>query len=184
MSLSFRIATAADVPQVVRLVESAYRGDVSRAGWTTEADLLAGQRTDPAMVTEAVAATNGVILLAVPHDPSPGAAVGGGGPVACCQLERRDGYAYFGLFAVDPVRQGAGLGRAVLAAAERFAVAEWGAGELRMTVIIQREDLIAWYLRRGFTRTGEMSAFPYGDERFGIPLRDDLRFEILTKKLG
>jgi ribosomal protein S18 acetylase RimI-like enzyme len=102
---------------------------------------------------------------------------------ACCQLQRRDGYGYFGMFAVTPGCQGAGMGRAVLAEAERVARDEWGAGELRMTVLVQREDLIAWYLRRGYARTGELSPFPYGDERFGVPLRPDLTFETLAKGL-
>jgi ribosomal protein S18 acetylase RimI-like enzyme len=108
----------------------------------------------------------------------------GGALVACCQLENRDGHAYFGMFAVSPVLQGAGLGKAVLAEAERFAHHEWGADEMHMTVISAREDLIAWYVRRGYARTGEMSPFPYGDERFGRPTRDDLQFELLVKKLG
>jgi ribosomal protein S18 acetylase RimI-like enzyme len=171
---SFRRAGAGDVPALVDLVESAYRGERSRAGWTHEADLLAGQRTDAQMVEAAVRDRAGVVLVAE----------AGGQIVACCQLERRDGYVYFGMFAVSPARQGGGLGRAMLAEAERFARAEWGAGELRMTVIVQRADLIAWYLRRGYARTRELSPFPYGDERFGMPLRPDLAFETLTKKLG
>lgn len=170
---TFRPARLSDVPALVDLVQSAYRGENSRAGWTTEADLLDGQRTDPAMVTAAVDDPSGIVIVAE----------AGGVPVACCQLERRDGYVYFGMFAVAPDRQGGGLGRAVLAEAERLAREEWGAGELRMTVIVQREELIAWYVRRGYTRTGERSPFPYGDERFGVPLRDDLAFETLAKKL-
>lgn len=173
MPLIFRAATVEDVPDLVRLVESAYRGQASRAGWTTEADLLDGQRLDAAMATAAVTAPDGLVLLGLD----------GGAPVGCCQLERRDGYAYFGMFAVDPRRQGAGLGRAVLAGAERHAAEHWGATELRMTVITQRSDLIGWYERRGYVRTGETSPFPYGDRRFGIPRRDDLRFEVLVKKL-
>jgi GNAT superfamily N-acetyltransferase len=108
----------------------------------------------------------------------------GGALVACCQLEDRGGHAYFGMFAVDPRRQGGGLGKKVLAEAERVARDEWGAKEMHMTVISVREDLIAWYVRRGYARTGQKSPFPYGDERFGLPKRDDLEFELLVKKLA
>ncbi|MDY0814642.1 GNAT family N-acetyltransferase [Kitasatospora purpeofusca] len=169
----FRAATSADVPALLDLVESAYRGDTSRAGWTTEADLLAGQRTDTEGVTAAVTHADGVVLLAEVD----------GELLACCQLERRGSRAYFGMFSVRPGRQGGGLGRAVLARAERYAAEEWGVAEMEMTVIEQRSELIAWYERRGFHRTGDYSPFPYGDERFGIPLRSDLRFEKLTKEI-
>ncbi len=170
----FRTATEADVPALVALVESAYRGEASRGGWTTEADLLDGQRTDPEGVTEVIRGGNSR-MVAVEAD---------GELVACCQLERREGHAYFGMFAVRPGLQGGGLGKAVLAEAERLVRDEWGAGELHMTVITAREDLIAWYERRGYRRTGELSPFPYGDERFGLPRRADLEFELLVKKLG
>ncbi|MFJ2807089.1 GNAT family N-acetyltransferase [Kitasatospora sp. NPDC087271] len=170
---SFRPATLADVPALVELVESAYRGDASRAGWTTEADLLEGQRTDAEGVAEVIGRSDGVLLVAERD----------GRLVACCQLEHRGDRAYFGMFSVRPGLQGGGLGRAVLAEAERLAGQEWGVGELEMTVIEQRADLIAWYERRGFRRTGVFTPFPYGDERFGVPLRPDLRFEKLTKAL-
>jgi len=172
--LTFRTARMADVPVLVDLVESAYRGDRSRAGWTYEADLLAGQRTDGAMVNAAIDDPTGLVLVAER----------GAGPVACCQLERREDHAYLGMFAVAPQSQGGGVGRRVLAEAERIARDQWGAGEVRMTVIVQREDLIAWYVRCGYVRTGELSPFPYGDERFGVPLRPDLAFETLIRKLG
>ncbi|MGA5702962.1 GNAT family N-acetyltransferase [Peterkaempfera bronchialis] len=171
--LTFRTAVEADVPAVVALVESAYRGE-NRGGWTTEAHLLAGQRTDPQGVTEVIT-DEGSRLLAVERD---------GELLACCQLERRGTTAYFGMFSVRPDRQGGGIGRAVLAEAERTAREEWHCSAMEMTVIVQREDLIAWYERRGYRRTGETLPFPYGDERFGLPLRPDLRFERLVKTLG
>jgi len=86
------------------------------------------------------------------------------------------------MFSVSPQLQGGGVGKAVMAEAERIA-REWGAEEIRMTVIRQREDLIAFYERRGFVRTGRFEPFPYGDERFGRPLRDDLEFAELAKPL-
>ncbi|MBJ6637605.1 GNAT family N-acetyltransferase [Streptomyces sp. DHE7-1] len=172
-ALTFRDAGDADVDALVALIESAYRGDASRAGWTTEADILEGQRTDPEGVLEVIKAPDSRLLTVEQ----------GGRIVACCQLEHRGDAAYFGMFAVSPTLQGAGLGKAVIAEAERQAHATWGVGEMHMTVISVREDLIAWYERRGYRRTGRTTPFPYGDERFGIPQRDDLRFELLVKPL-
>ncbi|MGW1842156.1 GNAT family N-acetyltransferase [Streptomyces sp. NPDC001966] len=171
--LTFRDAAAADVPALVTLIESAYRGDSSRSGWTTEADILQGQRTDPDGVRRVLEAP-GSRLLVVERD---------GGLVACCQLEHRGDAAYFGMFAVRPGLQGAGLGKVIIAEAERTVRESWGVREMHMTVISVREELIAWYERRGYRRTGELSPFPYGDERFGIPQRDDLAFELLVKDL-
>ncbi|NEA65160.1 GNAT family N-acetyltransferase [Streptomyces sp. SID12488] len=170
---TFRDAAEADVDVLVALIESAYRGDSSRAGWTTEADILEGQRSDAQGVLDVIKAADSR-LLTVEQD---------GRVVACCQLEHRGDHAYFGMFAVSPALQGAGLGKVIIAEAERAARETWGARAMHMTVISVRNDLIAWYERRGYRRTGEMSPFPYGDERFGVPQRDDLQFELLVKEL-
>ena len=176
--LRFRTATKADVGAIVALVQSAYRGDASRQGWTTEADILDGQRIDPAGVSAIIDNPGGRVLLAESDD----------GLLACAQVEQvtaGDGAkaGYFGMFSVRPSLQGGGVGRAVLAEAERIAREDWGCARMQMTVISIRDELIAWYERRGYRRTGEYSPFPYGDERFGIPKRDDLRFELLVKPL-
>jgi len=175
MSLSFRPAGAEDVTAVVGLVESAYRGESSRAGWTTEADILGGQRTDPQGVLEVIQDPQSVLLLAFSSE---------GTLSACCYVERHEDHACFGMFAVRPTLQGGGVGKAVLAEAERLVVRRWGVREMHMTVISMREELIAWYERRGYSRTGKMSPFHYGDERFGLPKRDDLEFELLVKALS
>ncbi|MFD7613915.1 GNAT family N-acetyltransferase [Streptomyces sp. NPDC059828] len=172
--LTFRDGTEDDVPELVALIESAYRGDSSRVGWTTEADILDGPRTDPEGVAAVISKTGSRILV-VERD---------GSPIACCQLEHRGDAAHFGLFAVRPELQGAGLGRQIIAEAERSAREAWGVREMHMTVISVREDLIAWYERRGYRRTGKMTPFPYGNERVGLPKRDDLQFELLVKDLG
>jgi GNAT superfamily N-acetyltransferase len=166
--MEIRMATADDVDEVVALVQSAYRGKASRAGWTTEADLLDGQRTDPDEVRSVIPH----LLLA--HDD--------GELMGCCVLETRDDHGYFGMFAVRPRLQSRGVGSRLLEAAENRA-REAGLTRVEMTVLAIRSELIAFYLRRGYVDTGEHKPFPYGDERFGKPRRDDLVFTVLVKQL-
>jgi GNAT superfamily N-acetyltransferase len=186
--LSLRPAVAADAEALAALVNSAYRGDSSRAGWTTEADLLGGQRTDPAALREFIlegeTAGDRVLLLqdgtGTIGTPGVGPSTG---PDACVQLERRGGEAYLGMLTVRPTLQAGGLGRRLLTAAEGWAKARWGCGAIVMTVIAQRVELIAWYEQRGYRTTGETAPFPYGDTRFGEPRRPDLGFVVLRKAL-
>ena len=172
-SLTYRTASAGDVRAIVALVQSAYRGEASRAGWTTEADLLDGQRTDADEVAALINAPASRILLCEQ----------GGVLLASAHLEKHAASCHFGMFAVRPDRQGCGLGQAMLAEAERMARDEWDCREMQMTVITLRTELIAWYERRGYRRTGIFKTFPYGDARFGLPKRDDLRLEVLRKPL-
>lgn len=170
----FRAATDADIPALVALVTSAYRGEGSRVGWTTEADLLDGERIDPEVLRADLLRPRSRVVLA----ERDGALVG------CAHVADVDGDGYFGMFSVAPALQGAGLGDALLRECERIAADDWSLARMRMTVIDVRDTLIAWYERRGYVRTGIHKPFPYGDTRFGVPLRDDLRFEVLEKPLG
>jgi len=172
-ALSFRNATAADVDALVPLVTSAYRGEASRAGWTTEADFLDGNRIDADVLRADIARPRSRVVLAERD----------GRLLACAHVADEDGHGYFGMFAVVPGLQGGGIGKALLAECERIAREEWRLPDMRMTVIDIRDELIAFYERRGYRRTGTYRPFPHGDERFGVPKRDDLRFEVLEKAL-
>jgi ribosomal protein S18 acetylase RimI-like enzyme len=173
VSFQFRHATASDVDAIVALVESAYRGDSSRKGWTTEADLLDGRRTGADEVLASIERPRSRILLGERDAVL----------LACAHVADEDGTGYFGMFSVQPDLQGGGIGKAMLAEAERIARNEWRLPSMRMTVIDLRNELIAFYERRGYRRTGVFKPFPYGDARFGAPRRDDLRFEVLEKAL-
>lgn len=174
MLCTVRVATVEDADAVTALVQSAYRGEESRAGWTTEAHLLAGQRTDPEMVRELVLAPASVILIADSDDAL----------LACCHLKQQDDTAHLGMFAVRPGLQGRGTGRAMLRTAESYARRTWGVGTMALSVINHRHELIAWYERCGFARTGIVHKFPYGDERYGEPLRDDIVLLEMAKTLA
>lgn len=164
--MHLRPAAPEDVDDIVTLVESAYRGDASRAGWTTEADLLDGQRTDPDEVVETL-----MHLTVAEVD---------GDLVGCCALVPHDAHGYFGMFAVRPGLQGGGVGSALLLDAEQRA-RDLGLTRVDMTVLSTRSELLAYYLRRGYVDTGVRKPFPYGEERFGRPRRDDLEFVVLSK---
>jgi len=172
-TLIFRPATLADIPALVVLVTSAYRGETSKQGWTTEADLLDGQRIDPEVLRQDIERPQSRIVIAERD----------GVMLACAHIAEENGAGYFGMFSVRPDQQGGGLGKIMMSEVERIVRDEWRLPAMRMTVIDIREELIAFYERRGYIRTGIKKPFPYGDERFGIPKRDDLRFEILEKPL-
>lgn len=171
---TFRRATADDVPALHALVHGAYRGDSARRGWTHEADLLEGSRIDLPTL-EAIVADPAQVVLLAERD---------GRLLGCVQVtDRGRGLAYLGMLTVDPVLQGGGLGRSLIAAAEAAARDRLGARTMEMTVIVQRTELIDWYARRGYLPTGERRPFPATDPRFGLPKRDDLAFVVLARDL-
>lgn len=168
----FRFAELADSGGIVTLVNSAYRGDSSRAGWTTEADLLDGQRTDADEVSLLVGKEGSLILLALLGDEL----------IGTVHVQRDGRAAHIGMLVIKPGRQGQGLGKKLLQAAEATAIKMWRAGSLLMHVITLRHELIAFYRRRGFRQTGKFKPFPQ-EVRYGTPRVPDLRLELLEKML-
>ena len=174
MTITIRRATPDDVPTLHALVERAYRGNAARAGWTHEADLLDGQRSDLPSLVELLGKAGNRILLAYDGDILVG---------SVALLPPGPGVAHLGMLAVEPARQGDGTGKRLIAAAETEAASE-GAHAVEMTVIRQRPELIAWYARRGYHPTGEERPFPLDDPRFGIPRTRELGFVVLEKSLA
>ena len=169
-----RDGTAADIPDLHRLIESAYRGESSRAGWTTEADLLDGQRTDPEDLADILADPKQCLLTAW-H---------GGDLVGCVLIaDRGEGTGYLGMLSIRPTLQGGGLGRRLVETAHAAMADRFGALRVRISVLPQRETLIAWYERLGYRLTGDTLPFPYGNPRFGLPKRDDLYFVVMERGL-
>lgn len=170
-----RCASVADLANLHALVERAYRGASARRGWTHEADLLDGQRTDKDALAAILGDPRQRVLVADADNSIAG----------CVQVSSLgDDLAYLGMLSVDPSCQAGGLGKRLIAAAERLSVDLFDARSMEMTVIRQRSELVAYYERRGYRRTGETRPFPYGDERFGQPRRSDLEFVVLAKALA
>ena len=150
-TVTVRIAGPADLPRLHPVIERAYRGDSARQGWTHEADLLSGERIDDDTLQAMIADPAQILLIAEQGDVALG----------CVSLTARgDGLVYLGLLCVDPTRQAGGIGKAIIAAAEKLSRDTLDADRIEMTVIDSRIELIAYYERRGFVRTGERRPFP------------------------
>lgn len=151
-ALTLRRARPSDLPALRVLVERAYRGDSARKGWTHEADLLDDERTSDADLAATITAPDKRLLLALDAT---------GLPVGTVTLiPQPTGKAYLGMLCVDPDGQGGGIGRLLLDEAARVARDELGLQAIEMTVIDCRAELVAWYERRGYVRTGETRPFP------------------------
>jgi len=170
-------AVEGDYTEIVNLANLAFRGTGVGASWNSEADFIEGQRLDETLLRADLATKPNAQLLTYREDPD-------GDLLGTVWLEpKEDGVWYLGLLTIRPDLQKRQMGRTLLAAAEGFAQ-ERGARCIRMSVVNVRKALIAWYERRGYTLTGETQTFPYGDERFGRPLRDDLHFVLLEKDIS
>ena len=169
----------AELPELVALVNAAYRGAGTLPGWTSEVGLVNGERVTLAALRSDVAAIPSLRIYLLREPPK---------LLACVRVEDGHGMhnepvCYISMLAVHPEWQDAGLGRRML----EFAEAEGrrgGARAARMSVVSVRTALIAWYERRGYRRTGETEPFPYDDARFGQPQQRGLEFVLLQKELN
>lgn len=164
-------ASLSDIPAICTLVNSAYRGDSSRRGWTTEADLLDGIRIDELMLQEYLQDKNSIILKCIDHDNH---------IIGCVYLKKQDQQLYLGMLTVSPNLQAQGTGKKLLKAAEEKAI-ESRCQSIVMSVITTRKELIDWYKRHGYVETGERQPFPKS-ERFGKP-KEHLEFLVMQKML-
>ncbi|MDZ7897549.1 MAG: GNAT family N-acetyltransferase [Arcicella sp.] len=164
-------AIVQDIPELNILVNSAYRGESSKKGWTTEEHLLGGIRTDEEGLLQTVENKAITILKYTENDKI----------IGTVSLEKQGEKLYLGMLTVSPELQDGGVGKQLLKAAEDFAK-EARIPKIVMTVISVRTELIAWYERHGYIRTGENKPFPMNDPNFGIP-KEFLEFVVLEKKL-
>jgi ribosomal protein S18 acetylase RimI-like enzyme len=171
MNPQIKPATEADAEALSELINSAYRGDSSRVGWTTEADLLDGSRTDPELVRDVINSRDTTLLKLEENNTIQ----------ACVELRGEGDRMYLGMLTVRPSLQGRGIGKMLMQAAEEHA-RQSGCKMMYMTVLVPRTELIAWYVRQGYTDTGKRKPFAFDDPRFGNP-KQPLEFTILTKPL-
>lgn len=166
-------ATIADIPAIIGLLNSAYRGEGSKQGWTTEAHLIAGEtRTDENSVKEVIE-KEGSVLLKYSNEQ--------GQVIGCVNLQQHGNKVYLGMFAVSPQLQGGGIGKKLLYAAEEY-TKQSGATAIYMTVISVRKELVGWYKRHGYVDTGERKAF----EEDGVSGKhlQQLEFVVLEKPVS
>ena len=171
MALSFRRALVGDAEIIAALVNSGYRGEVSKQGWTTEADLLDGIRTDATEIRQLIELADSMIYLCLQ----------GTEIIGSVHLQLNGDAGYLGLFVVKPTLQGSGIGKQFMLAAERAAQSAWGIRKMTMTVITVRAELIAFYERRGYHRTGKHIPFPADEQH--VPKVAGLQMEYLEKDL-
>ena len=170
--------TPADISEVVRLVNSAYRGDSSRQGWTTEAEYLDGQRTDEQTLAAELQGENKTVLCVCNKQNSEII-----GTVFLEQFQDEKGpNCYLGMLTVKPTLQNSGLGKWMMSEVERH-VKAWGIHRITLGVLNPRHELMAWYERRGYIKNGVTEDFPYGQDQFGKPKTKGLHFVMFEKTI-
>lgn len=177
-NLQFRIATPEDAPQLQKLVQAAFRAEDSRENWTADMTLNSSFRMEVEEVLRIITKPDSAILIATNSDDDNNTLV------ACCGISKRsDNLARFGPFAVDTQLQRRGLGRQVLAYAEDYCRRTWGVKKLELNALSTRRELIAWYMRCGYQKTGASEPFPH--DRFEeLDLPEDMCFIMFEKDLN
>ena len=173
LAFFYRLAIHADADRIAELVNAAYRGISGDPGWTHEAEIFSGPRIDAGSLSGLIDADDSVILLCMR----------GSDLIGSVHLEKIEGGAHLGLLAIRPALQGAGLGRRLLAESERVARERWDSEKISLTVITLRTELIEYYERRGYRRTGQVEPLP-GDAEAGRPLSPGLQLAWLEKRIG
>ncbi len=172
--MHFELALSENSNEIVLLVNSAYRGESSKAGWTTEADFLGGQRTDENSIKELILKKSSLILIKKNTQNK---------IIACVHLEKKNSHTcYLGMLTVNPTLQTHGIGKTLLKEAEVYSKNCFQAQKIEMKVIHLRKELIAWYERQGYKKTGETRPFPMNDPKFGHP-KQHLHFIVLQKNI-
>ncbi len=171
--LAFPLASEEQAGGITALINSVYRGENAKKGWTTEADILGGIRITEGRIRDAIAKDDSVIMLAADDKKI----------VGCVHLEKEEHSCWLGMLSVDVNYQTFGLGKILIGKSEKFAKEKFGCDEMKMKVIGVRSELLEYYFRRGYSLTGEREDFTAAKDAFGDPKTDNLYFEVLSKKL-
>jgi GNAT superfamily N-acetyltransferase len=170
MTISYRLAQIDDVQPVVNLINSAYRGEASKVGWTTEADFLDGVRTTLDEVTHLIQSKDTFFLLSFEENEL----------IGCILAEIKEEKVRFGMFVIKPILQNRGLGKQLLEQAEQQVKQKWGISDFEMVVISCRKELLEYYERRGYFYSGKTLPFPLNPDLWTLKV-EHLDFKIIEK---
>ncbi len=196
---TWSLVTPPEAATVASFVNTAYRGELAKSGWTSEAHFIKGQRTDEQSIIDFLRQPNHWMLQLYQNSQRVAVVQLQETTIELPELADKAGteelpssesslhsqimsQIMLGMLTVHPTIQNRGFGKKLLEISESFA-REKGYTQMLMTVITIRESLIAYYLRRGYQCSKKHSPFPYGQAQFGLPEREDLQFVYLFKNL-
>jgi len=173
MEVKLSLAAYHQAVEICGLVNSVYRGENAKKGWTTEADFIEGIRITDEKIKKIIETNNNVIINALVNDKI----------IGCVHLEKKSGYTLLGMLSVDVDYQNKGIGKILINECERYTKEVYNCSEIRMKVISRRRELIEYYKRRNYYLTGEREDFGSAGDTFG-ETKEKLYFAILAKKLS